>query len=71
MLVFNNKSAKRRFRELAAAQVGMCVNEKSVIVFCACRFNDIDSLRLAQTHYKCWIIINMIAPTESLACASI
>lgn len=70
MFVFNNNSVKRQFRKQAAAQVRMFVNIKSVIVFCICCFNDMDSCKHAWTHYKCSVIINMTAPTASLACAS-
>lgn len=70
MFVFNSNSAKRQFKEPATVQVRMFVNEKSIIAFCARCFNDMDSFRHAQTNYKCWVIINMTAPTESLACAS-
>lgn len=45
MFVFNNNSVKREFRKPAAAQVRMFVNIKSVIVFCICCFNDMDSCR--------------------------
>lgn len=68
--VFNNHSARRRFGQPAAAPVRMFVDEESVIEFCACCFNAMDSFSRARMLYKCRVIINVIAATESLACAS-
>ena len=48
----------------------MFVNEESIIEFCAHCFDEMDSFSYARTHYKCWVIVNVTATTESLACAS-